>query len=113
MAASAWCSGTQQRPPPHRPPRPGRCPRFFPLPNALLCGSCPMEGEEAVAQLMEIPPNDGDAQERPKEGENGAEGAAEELAATRDMGDSGAPLGRLRPDQDVPRMDHGDSECWG
>ncbi|NXE84351.1 RFXK protein, partial [Cochlearius cochlearius] len=62
-----------------------------------------MEGEEAVARPMEIPPNDGDAQELPKEGENGAEGAAEELAATGDTGDSGAPPGCLRPDQDVPK----------
>ncbi|NXF35134.1 RFXK protein, partial [Nyctibius bracteatus] len=52
----------------------------------------------------ETPPNDGDPQELPKEGENGAEGAGatEELAATRDTGDSGAPPGCLRPDQDVP-----------
>ncbi|XP_009578546.1 PREDICTED: DNA-binding protein RFXANK, partial [Fulmarus glacialis] len=67
-------------------------------------------GEEAVAHLVETPPNDGDAQELPKEGENGAEGAAaaEELAATRDTGDSGAPPGCLRLDQDMPRLDHGD-----
>ncbi|NXT45098.1 RFXK protein, partial [Pelecanoides urinatrix] len=73
-----------------------------------------MEGEEVVARLVETPPNDGDAQELPKEGENGAEGAAaategEELAATRDTGDSGTPVGRLRLDQDLPRLDHGDS----
>ena len=74
-----------------------------------------MEGEEAVARLVETPPNDGDAQELPKEGENRAEGAAaaEELAATGDTGDSGAPSGRLRLDQDMPCLDHGDGECWG
>ncbi|XP_054661613.1 DNA-binding protein RFXANK isoform X3 [Grus americana] len=71
---------------------------------------CPMEGEEAVACLVGTPPNDGDAQELSKEGENGADGAAatEELAATRDRGDSGALLGCLRPDQHTPRLDHGD-----
>ncbi|NXW06674.1 RFXK protein, partial [Fregetta grallaria] len=71
-----------------------------------------MEGEEAVSRLVETPPNDGDAQELPKEGENGAEGAAaaEELAAARDTGDSGAPPGCLRLDQDMPRLDHGDGE---
>ncbi|NWS64558.1 RFXK protein, partial [Chunga burmeisteri] len=70
-----------------------------------------MEGEEAVARLVETPSNDGDAQELRKESENRAEGAAaatEELAATRDTGDSGAPPGHLWPDQDVPRLDHGD-----
>ncbi|KAF1623549.1 UNVERIFIED_CONTAM: DNA-binding protein RFXANK, partial [Eudyptes pachyrhynchus] len=58
-----------------------------------------MEGEEAVARLVETPPNDGDAQDLPKEGENRAEGtaAAEELAATRDTGDSGAPPGPCSP----------------
>ncbi|NXJ96466.1 RFXK protein, partial [Corythaixoides concolor] len=51
-----------------------------------------MEGEEAVAHLVETSMNDGDTQELPKEGENRAGGAAatEELAATRDTGDSGA-----------------------
>ncbi|NWR60613.1 RFXK protein, partial [Bucorvus abyssinicus] len=66
-----------------------------------------MEGEEAAARLMENPPKNENAQELPKEGENGAEGAAatEELAGTRDTGDSGVTLGCLRPDQDMPRSD--------
>lgn len=74
-----------------------------------------MEGEEAAACLVQNPPKNGDAQEQPKEGENGAEGAAaaEELAGTRDTGDSGVTLGCLRPDQDMPRSDRGDGECWG
>ncbi|KAK4807935.1 hypothetical protein QYF61_016166 [Mycteria americana] len=74
-----------------------------------------MEGEEAVARLVETPLNDRHTQELPKEGENGAEGAAatEELAVTRDMGDSRALPGHLRPDQDMPRLDHGDGERWG
>ncbi|NXU28606.1 RFXK protein, partial [Thalassarche chlororhynchos] len=69
-----------------------------------------MEGEEAVARLVETPLNNGDAQELPKEGENRGDGAAatEELAVTRDMGDSGAPPGCLWPDQDMPCLDHGD-----
>ncbi|XP_009464487.1 PREDICTED: DNA-binding protein RFXANK [Nipponia nippon] len=72
-----------------------------------------MEGEGAVARLVETPPNNGDAQELPKEGEYGAEGAAatEELAVTRDTGDSGAPPGRLWPEQDMPRLDHGDGRA--
>ncbi|NXT54240.1 RFXK protein, partial [Pluvianellus socialis] len=63
-----------------------------------------MEGEEAIARLVEPPLNDGDAREHPTESENGAKGAAaiEELAGTRDTGDSGVPPGCLRPDQDVP-----------
>nr|XP_009483720.1 PREDICTED: DNA-binding protein RFXANK [Pelecanus crispus] len=66
-----------------------------------------MEGEKAVTHLVETPRNDGDAQELLKAGENRAKGAttAEELAATRDTGDSGAPLGRLQPDQDTPCLD--------
>ncbi|KFO89416.1 DNA-binding protein RFXANK, partial [Buceros rhinoceros silvestris] len=42
----------------------------------------------------ENPPKNGDAQELPKEGENGAKdaAAAEELAGTRDTGDSGVTL---------------------
>ncbi|XP_009955684.1 PREDICTED: DNA-binding protein RFXANK, partial [Leptosomus discolor] len=58
-------------------------------------------------RLVETPPDNGDTQELPKEGENGA-AATEELAGTRDMGDSGALLGHLRPDQEMPRLDHGD-----
>ncbi|XP_010133918.1 PREDICTED: DNA-binding protein RFXANK-like, partial [Buceros rhinoceros silvestris] len=59
---------------------------------------------------MENPPKNGDAQELPKEGENGAKdaAAAEELAASRDTGDSGVTLGCLRPDRDMPCADRGD-----
>ncbi|NWU57831.1 RFXK protein, partial [Dromas ardeola] len=69
-----------------------------------------MEGEEEVAHLVETPPNDRDAQELRKECENRAEraAAAEELAGTGDMGDSGAPPGHLQPDQDMPCLEHGD-----
>ncbi|NXY78922.1 RFXK protein, partial [Glareola pratincola] len=69
-----------------------------------------MEGEEEVARLEETPPNDRDAQELRKECESGAEGAAatEELAGTGDTGDSGVPPGHLQPDQDMPRVEHGD-----
>ncbi|NXJ02174.1 RFXK protein, partial [Psophia crepitans] len=69
-----------------------------------------MEGEEAVARLVETPRNDGGAQELSKEDEDGAEGAAaaEELAATRGTGASGALPGCLRPEQDGPRLDHRD-----
>lgn len=99
------------------PPHPAvPSPLFFPpLSNALLCGSCPMEGEAAVARLVETPPNDGDAREVPKEDENGAEGAAaaEELAASRGTGDSRVPPGCLRPNQDTARLDRGEGECWG
>ncbi|NXK84040.1 RFXK protein, partial [Amazona guildingii] len=58
----------------------------------------------------EPPPNAGAAQEAPEEGENGAEGAAgaEELGASRDTGDGGAPAVCLQPDQDVARLAHGD-----
>ncbi|XP_029889980.1 DNA-binding protein RFXANK isoform X2 [Aquila chrysaetos chrysaetos] len=72
--------------------------------------SCPMEGEAAVARLVETPPNDGDAREVPKEDENGAEGAAaaEELAASRGTGDSRVPPGCLRPERDTARSDRGD-----
>ncbi|XP_042650903.1 DNA-binding protein RFXANK isoform X1 [Tyto alba] len=66
-----------------------------------------MQGEEAVACLMETPPNNGDAQELQREGKNGTGRAAEELAGTGGWGDSGAPLGCLQPDQDTPRLDHG------
>ncbi|NWH15495.1 RFXK protein, partial [Grus americana] len=63
-----------------------------------------MEGEEAVACLVGTPPNDGDAQELSKEGENGADRAAatEELAATRDRGDSGALLGETEVPNGCP-----------
>ncbi|KAM6041340.1 DNA-binding protein RFXANK [Chlamydotis macqueenii] len=100
-AASAWCSGS---PPadPRRPLRPGTCPHPFPLPRAVLCGSCPMEGAEAVADLAETPPNDRGTREQREEGENGAE----ELAGTRETGD-GAPPARLWPDQDPARVDRG------
>ncbi|KAM4657599.1 DNA-binding protein RFXANK isoform 3-T5 [Amazona ochrocephala] len=69
-----------------------------------------MEGEGAAARPVETPPNAGAAQEAPEEGENGAEGAAgaEELGASRDTGDSGAPAVCLQPDQDVARLAHGD-----
>ncbi|NWS44776.1 RFXK protein, partial [Probosciger aterrimus] len=58
----------------------------------------------------ENPPNAGAVQELPREGENGAEGAAcaEELGASRDTGDSGAPPVCLQPDQDMARLGHGD-----
>lgn len=97
------------------PLRPGRCPCFFPLPTALLRGSCPMEGEEGGPRLVETPPNTRDAQELWKKGEKGAKGAsaAEELSGTGDTGDSGAPPGHLQPEQDMPHLEHGDGECWG
>ncbi|NWW94028.1 RFXK protein, partial [Rhynochetos jubatus] len=62
-----------------------------------------MEGEEAAARLVQTPPNDGDPQELPRVDESGTEGATatEELAATRDTGDSGAHPARLQPDRDV------------
>ena len=98
-------------------PVPGRVPAFCPRPHAwlLLCGSCPMEGEEAVARLVDHPPNSRVTQEPPKEGENGAGGAAaaEELTGSEDAGDSGVPTGHLRPDRDTPRSEHGDGERWG
>ncbi|NXP47739.1 RFXK protein, partial [Heliornis fulica] len=69
-----------------------------------------MEGEEAVTCLMETLPKDGDAQELLKESENGAEGAAaaEQLAVTMDMEDSGALLTSLQPYQDMSHLDHGE-----
>ncbi|XP_064325418.1 DNA-binding protein RFXANK isoform X2 [Phalacrocorax carbo] len=72
--------------------------------------SCPMEGEEGVTHLVETPLNDRDTQELPKEGKNGTKGpaATEELAVTRDVGDSGAHLGHLQLDKDMPRLDHRD-----
>ncbi|XP_055660795.1 DNA-binding protein RFXANK isoform X3 [Falco peregrinus] len=93
----------------HRPAR-GPTGRLTDPPASPGTASCPMEGEEAVACLAETPPINRDTQELPKEDENRAEGAAatEELPAARDTGDSGAPLGCLRPDQDMPHLDHGD-----
>uniref|UniRef100_A0A8C0BLW7 Regulatory factor X associated ankyrin containing protein n=1 Tax=Buteo japonicus TaxID=224669 RepID=A0A8C0BLW7_9AVES len=74
-----------------------------------------MEGEAAVARLVETPPNDGDAREVPKEDENRVEGAtaAGEPAVSRGTGDSRVPPGCLRPDQDTARLDRRDGECWG
>ncbi|NXL63009.1 RFXK protein, partial [Chordeiles acutipennis] len=61
-----------------------------------------MEGEEAVAHLMEIPPNDEATQELPKVGDKGAEGAAAaEEAVSKDTGDSGDPAGCLWLGQDI------------
>ncbi|XP_062482850.1 DNA-binding protein RFXANK isoform X1 [Pezoporus occidentalis] len=69
-----------------------------------------MEGEGAAARPEETPPSAGATQELPKEGENGAEGAAsaEELGASGDTGDSGAPAVCLQPDLDAARWGHGD-----
>uniref|UniRef100_A0A8B9EY29 DNA-binding protein RFXANK n=1 Tax=Amazona collaria TaxID=241587 RepID=A0A8B9EY29_9PSIT len=91
-------------------PEEGEVPGQDAGPRGGGCRGCPMEGEEAAARPVETPPNAGAAQEPPEEGENGAEGAAgaEELGASRDTGDSGAPAVCLQPDQDVARLAHGD-----
>ncbi|NXE15970.1 RFXK protein, partial [Lophotis ruficrista] len=60
-----------------------------------------MEGEAAVADLAETPPNDRDTRERREESETGA-AAAEELAGTRETGGGGAPPGRLSSGTGVP-----------
>ncbi|KAM6294806.1 DNA-binding protein RFXANK, partial [Aegotheles albertisi] len=83
-------------------------------PYTALCGSsCPMEGEEAAARLVETPPENGGAQEPPKEGTDGAEGAAaeEELGPSRERGDNGDTPGHPRLERDEPRLDHGDGEA--
>ncbi|XP_054252219.1 DNA-binding protein RFXANK [Indicator indicator] len=71
-----------------------------------------MEGEEAATRPVETSPNNEDAQELPREAENGAKAAAaaaaEELAGSRDTGDSSVPPGCLRLDPDVPRVERGD-----
>ncbi|XP_064031266.1 DNA-binding protein RFXANK isoform X5 [Pogoniulus pusillus] len=77
-----------------------------------------MEGEEAATRLPEPPPNTEHTQEQPKEDEDGAKAAAaaaaaaagrEELAGTRDAGDSSGPPRCQQLDQDVPRLARGDS----
>ncbi|XP_068020999.1 DNA-binding protein RFXANK isoform X2 [Melanerpes formicivorus] len=69
-----------------------------------------MEGEEAATRPVETPPNREDTQELPEGAESGGEAAAgtEELAGGRDAGDSSAPPGCLRRDQDVPGVEPGD-----